>query len=68
MMGLLKHVLMLLLLESGAVLAFVGNDPAPDAGSGLSLCQSPVTAGPAATVTEESRSTRTPTEPVHENK
>ena len=63
-MNLIKHVLLILLLDAGAVLAF-GHDPAP--APGLALCQSPEPSGTYPARETDPRTTRTSTEQVHEN-
>lgn len=64
-MNLIKHLLMVLLLDAGAVLAFGGDEPAQP--EGLSLCAAPAVPAPYSATETNSASLRTTTEHVHEN-
>ncbi len=64
-MNLIRHLLIVLVLDAGAVLAFSDDEPAqPDA---LSLCAAPAATALYSALETDSTFTRTPTEHVHEN-
>jgi hypothetical protein len=63
--NLIKHLLIVMVLDAGAVLAFGGDKPAQP--ESLSLCAAPADPAPYSATETTSTSLRTTTEHVHEN-